>query len=190
MTTGNDRIFHGVDGDILREIYSPEQIQERVRTIANDLNARFYGDRVVAVCVLRGAFVFFSDLVRLLQMPDLELDFVGLSSYGSKQSSKGTVDVTRWLSLDVTGAHVLVVEDIVDTGRSMRTLLDKLGTLSLKSCTLCTLVDKSERRECAVPIDYSCFQMASGFLVGYGLDFAQKYRHLPGIYEVERPTGK
>ncbi|MCR4667275.1 MAG: hypoxanthine phosphoribosyltransferase [Desulfovibrio sp.] len=181
-----DRIVHGLDGDLLHELYSPPEIQKRVSAMARELSSRFRGEPTVAVCVLRGAVFFFSDLVRQLQIPDLKLDFVGLSSYGAEQESSGRVDVTRWLSLDVADANVIIVEDIVDTGLSMRTLMERLNGASPRSCTLCALIDKTAHRTCKVDVDYACFRVSDGFFVGYGLDFAQKYRHFPGIYELER----
>ena len=163
-------------GEQLVELYGPERIARRLQEVADQLNARFANERVVAVCVLKGATIFFADLVRLLHIKDLQLDFIGLSSYGQSMESSGAVTTTRWLSADVTGAWILVVEDIVDTGQSMAKLMAKLADL----------IDKQDRRQCAVSIDYSCFQLQDGFIVGYGLDYAERYRQLPGIYELLR----
>ncbi|MBO4335795.1 MAG: hypoxanthine phosphoribosyltransferase [Desulfovibrio sp.] len=170
--------------DKLVELFSPACIASRLAALAEQINADLAGKRVVAVCVLKGAVFFFSDLVRQLHIKDLQLDFIGLSSYGNGQVSSGQITTTRWLSLDVTGAWVLVVEDIVDTGRSMSRLISQLRTLPIAGLSLCALIDKHERRECALTLDYSCFQVNAGFLVGYGLDYAEKFRHLPGIYEL------
>ncbi|MCR5814132.1 MAG: hypoxanthine phosphoribosyltransferase [Desulfovibrio sp.] len=168
----------------LVELIGPERIAQRLREVAGQINSHLSGQRVIAVCVLKGAVIFFADLVRLLQIKELQLDFIGLSSYGAGQVSSGQITITRWLSCDVTGAWILLVEDIVDSGRSMSELLAKLAQLPVAGVSLCTLIDKQGRRECAINIDYSCFQLNSGFLVGYGLDCAEKYRQLPGIYEL------
>ena len=121
-----------------------------------------------------------------MHIKDLQLDFIGLSSYGQSMESSGAVTATRWLSADVTGAWILVVEDIVDTGQSMAKLMAKLADLPVAGVCLCALIDKRDRRQCAVSIDYSCFQLQDGFIVGYGLDYAERYRQLPGIYELLR----
>ena len=178
------RCLQGYDGDLLTELYAPHEIQARVRDVADRLIARFRNERLRAVCVLRGAFMFFTDLVRFLQPLDVSVDFIGLSSYGDCRTSSGQVDVTGWFSLDVEDVNLLIVEDIVDSGRSMQMLMQKLKGLPLKSCTLCTLIDKKVNRCCEVNVDYACFSVDAGFLVGYGLDYAQKYRHLPGIFEL------
>ena len=172
--------------DRLVELFSPASIASRLHEVAGQINADLADRPVVAVCVLKGAFLFFSDLVRQLHFKDLRLDFIGLSSYGNGQVSSGQISTTRWLSLDVTGAWLLIVEDIVDTGRSMSRLVRQLRTLPIAGFSLCALIDKHERRECTVVLDYSCFQINAGFLVGYGLDYAEKFRHLPGIYELTR----
>lgn len=173
-------------GEQLVELYGPERIARRLQEVADQLNARFANERVVAVCVLKGATIFFADLVRLLHIKDLQLDFIGLSSYGQSMESSGAVTTTRWLSADVTGAWILIVEDIVDTGQSMAKLMAKLADLPVAGVCLCALIDKRDRRQCAVSIDYSCFQLQDGFIVGYGLDYAERYRQLPGIYELLR----
>ncbi|MBQ7606482.1 MAG: hypoxanthine phosphoribosyltransferase [Desulfovibrionaceae bacterium] len=172
--------------DELTLCFSPEEIEARVSILAQELNSKLANERVVAVCVLRGAVLFFADLVRKLSIPNLVFDFCTLSSYGDKDVSSGEVSVRTWLSQDISDAHVLIVEDIVDTGRSMQTFLARLALCPQKGITLCALLDKSESRVCAVPIDYACFQVKAGFYVGYGLDFAQRYRHLPGIYTLHQ----
>ena len=173
----------------LRECFSQAEIEARVTRLAADLTARFASnapsETIIAICVLRGACMFFSDLVRRLHLPQLRLDFIGLSSYQEQASSSGSVQVTHWLSFDVRGRDVLIVEDIVDTGQSMRSLLDRLAALEPRSITLCALLDKKERRVCEVQVDYACFQVDQGFFVGYGLDYAQKYRNLPYIGVIE-----
>ncbi len=171
--------------DALTLCFSPEEIDARVTLLADHLNTKLANERVVAVCVLRGAVIFFSDLLRKLRLPDLSLDFCSLSSYGNNDTSCGTVSVERWLSGNISDMHVLIVEDIVDTGRTMQKLLSSLSSCGCRGITLCTLLDKRECRVCDVPVDYACFEVKAGFYVGYGLDYAQHYRHLPGIYTVQ-----
>lgn len=178
--------------DDIKECFSSAAIAERISALAQTLNQKFAeqypNEPVLALCILRGAFMFFSDLVRQLTIPHLQLDFIGLSSYHDAAVSSGSVAVTQWLSLDASDAHLIIVEDIVDTGKSMQVLLEKLRALAPRSITLCALLDKREKRVCDVPLDYSCFQVGEGFFVGYGLDFAQRYRHLPGIYTLTPKT--
>ena len=148
-----------IENDNLSLCYSMESIEERLDLLACALTQQYAQERVVALCVLKGAFMFFSDLVRKLRLPNLELDFIGLSSYGNGSESSGCVTVKQWIATDVTDAHVIIVEDIVDSGRSMHMLLEKMKALNAKSVTLCVLLDKTSRREYEVPVHYSCFQV-------------------------------
>jgi len=134
--------------------------------------------------VLKGAFVFLADLARRLSFP-VEVDFVRLSSYGNKAESSGSVRITKDLEADIRGRHVLVVEDIVDTGITLGWFLERLRERKPESVKLCALIDKLERREVEVPIDYVGIRLESGFLVGYGLDYSERHRNLPDICEVE-----
>ncbi|MBI2370809.1 MAG: hypoxanthine phosphoribosyltransferase [Deltaproteobacteria bacterium] len=165
-------------------LYSRDQIQARVRALARAIRRDYEGRDLVVVGVLKGAFVFMADLIRALRLP-LVLDFVGLSSYGSRSRSSGSVTISKPLSLPAQGRDVLVVEDILDTGLTMRVLLDYLWAQSPKSVRICALIDKRERRTEAIPADYVGFQLPEGFVVGYGIDYAERYRALPEIYRVE-----
>ena len=138
----------------------------------------------MVICVLKGAFVFFSDLVRRLQNRNLELDFVRLASYGKSDVSSGLVVFSKDVENDISGKHVLIVEDIVDSGRTMRFLLDQLAARHPRSLRLATLVDKGERRQAKVEVDFAGFTLRQGFIVGYGLDYAERFRALPGIFEI------
>lgn len=165
-------------------LYSRDQIEDRVRELAQVIRRDYDGRELVVVGVLKGAFVFMADLLRALRLP-VTLDFVGLSSYGSRTESSGSPTVTRPLGLPVVGKDILVVEDILDTGLSMRALLDYLRAQAPRSVRICALIDKRERRSESVPADYVGFELPGGFVVGYGIDYAEKYRYLPEVYRVE-----
>lgn len=168
----------------LIHLYSRDQVQERVRELARAIRRDYQGRQLVVVGVLKGAFMFMADLIRVLHLP-LTLDFVGLSSYGPRTESTGTPTVTKPLELPIEGKDVLVVEDILDTGLSMKVLLDYLRARAPGSVRLCALIDKRERRTESVPVDYVGFELPGGFVVGYGIDYAERYRYLPEIYRVE-----
>jgi hypoxanthine phosphoribosyltransferase len=168
----------------LRQIYGPEQIQARVAEMAAEINALYDGENLVVLCVLKGAFMFCGDLTRRLQGPQVEVDFVRLTSYGSSDTSSRTVSFLKDVELPLAGKHVLVVEDIVDTGHSMKFLLHQLAARGAKSLRLAVMVDKQERREVPVHADFTGFALTGGFIVGYGLDYAERYRELPAIFEI------
>ena len=130
-----------------------------------------------------GHIVFLADLARRLEIP-VQIDFVRLASYGQNANSSGSVEITKDIELPVEGRHVLVVEDIIDTGLTLAWYLDYLKKQQPASVKTCAMIDKKERREADVPLDYVGISVQSGFLVGYGLDFAEKHRNLPAIYEV------
>jgi hypoxanthine phosphoribosyltransferase len=132
------------------------------------------------VNVLKGGVIFLADLIRAIPLP-VEIDFMEVSSYGDGTSSTGVVRILEDLSLSVTGRHVLLVEDIVDTGHTLQYIMDNLATRHPKSVKICTLLDRRGRRETEVPLDYVGFVVPNKFVVGYGLDLAQKYRNLPHI---------
>lgn len=168
-------------------IFDRNQIRERVREMGSAIDATYGMEPLVAVCVLKGAVIFFSDLVRCLRNPALELDFVRLSSYGMNSQSSKQVIFGKDVEVDIRGKHVLVVEDIVDSGHTMRFLLDQFAARNPLSVRIAALVDKLERREANVVVDFKGFSMPGGFLVGYGLDYAERYRTLPDICELVTP---
>lgn len=171
-------------GGKLVSVFSPEEIATCVRDMAAQIDA-FYGQEpLVAVCVLKGACIFFSDLVRSLQNRNLELDFLRIASYGAGTVSSGEVLFGKDVEIDIRDKHVLLVEDIVDSGRSMRFVLDNFAARGPRSLRVAALVNKTGRRERAVAVDFSGFSLDAGFLVGYGLDYAERYRALPGIFEL------
>ncbi|MCW7755484.1 hypoxanthine phosphoribosyltransferase, partial [Desulfobotulus sp. H1] len=134
--------------------------------------------------VLKGAFIFLADLVRELSVP-CSIDFIGASSYGKEKMSSGHVRITKDVDLDLEGTHVILVEDIVDTGLTLTHLAKHLQNRGAASVKICTLLDKHERRENIVSLDYVCHSIQEGFIVGYGIDYAEQYRHLPAIYHIK-----
>lgn len=174
-----------VNESLGRVVFSEEQIRQRVQEIADDINVVYADKQLVVICVLKGAIMFFADLVRLLNGRP-ELDFVRVASYGDDTSSGGkAISFTKDIELSLQGKHVLIVEDIVDTGRSMEFLLRQLEARRAKSVRLCALVDNHERREVDVQVDFAGFRISDGFVVGYGLDYAERYRELPDIRLLE-----
>src|SRR5712672_4298507 len=167
-------------GDELEVLYTQQQIAGRVRDMAAEIESDHRDKELVLVGVLKGAFVFISDLARKIDLP-LAVDFIGLSSYGEATESSGVVKITSDLTRPIEGKHVLVVEDIVDTGLTMRYLLDNLATRRPASVKLCTLLLKPSRARTRIPIDYLGFQVEDRFVVGYGLDSGEKFRNLPFI---------
>lgn len=168
----------------LKPVFSAEQIARRVRALAREINELYGREPLVAVCVLKGGFLFFSDLVRFLYNDNLELDFVRLSSYGKNASGSGHVIFSKDVEVDIRDKHVLIVEDVVDSGHSMRFLLDQFAARKPRSLRLAALVDKHERREAEVKVDFAGFKLSRGFIVGYGMDYAERYRGLPGVCEI------
>jgi len=169
----------------LKEVIGKDKITTRVKELAAEISRHYGEEPLVMVCVLKGAFIFFADLVRAVDIP-MEVDFVRLASYGEKDTPDEQIVMTKDVETALTGKHVLVIEDIVDTGHSMRFLLEHLQNYGPKSLKLCTMVDKTERRQAEVNADFVGFKLHKGFLVGYGLDYAEKYRELSGIYELVR----
>lgn len=168
----------------LKPLISAEELQNRVSELAALIDRDYEGKDLVVIGILKGAFIFMSDLVRRLTVP-AQLDFVRLASYGKDSFSSGEITITKDVELPIEGRHVLVVEDIVDTGTTLAWFLEYLRKRNPQSIRLCALIDKAERRQIEVSIDYTGLSVAKGFLVGYGLDFAENHRHLPEIREVE-----
>lgn len=166
----------------LHLVYSPSQIAASVGTLARRIGQDYAGEEVVLVVVLKGALFFAADLARQIGLP-LSMEFVKLKSY-SGTSSTGTVVITKDIDGPIAGKHVLVVEDIVDTGLTLQFLLDHLNDQGARSVKVCTLLDKSGRRQVEVAPDYVGISCENRFLVGYGLDFDERYRELPAIYEL------
>ncbi len=165
-------------------VLSKEEIADRVRQLGQSIARDFAGRKLVLVGVLNGAFIFLADLARQIDIP-LEVDFVRVASYGNSTSSSGTVNFSKDIELDVEGKDVILVEDIVDTGRTIAALKDFFAAKRANVVKICTLIDKHERREVAVQVDYVGFEVEQGFLVGYGLDYAEQHRHYPAVYHLK-----
>lgn len=169
----------------LKVLLDEETLAKRVRELGEQIT-RDYADaeQLVVVPIMKGSFLFAADLIRHIDR-DLSVEFLGLRSYGANTESSGVVQITYDLTQSVTHQHVLVVEDIVDTGLSMRYLLENLGTRQPRSLKLCSLLHKPARTRVKVPIDYLGFTIDDHFVVGYGLDYAEKFRNLPYIGVIE-----
>jgi hypoxanthine phosphoribosyltransferase len=168
-------------------LISKEDIQKRVDELARDLTSDYAGKNVVLLCVMRGSFVFTSDLIRALWtagLTDCEPDFISVSSYGSGTESSKNPVITKDLDTDITNRHVVIVEDIVDTGYTVKTLLELLKSHNPASIKVLSLLSKPSRREVEVPIDYLGFEIENKWVFGYGLDISEnKSRGVPEIHE-------
>jgi hypoxanthine phosphoribosyltransferase len=178
----------GAGGDLLDKelklLFSKKEIALTVARLAREISADYADKKLVVVGVLKGAFVFLADLVRDLTIP-AAIEFVRIASYGAKKESCGTIQVKKDVEISLQGKDVLIVEDIVDTGLSLKFLIEHLCAHHPSSLKVCALVDKKARREVEVQVDYIGFAMADGFIVGYGIDFNEQYRALPEIFVVD-----
>lgn len=170
----------------LQELYSKQRIKAEVSRLAGEISAAYAGKELLVVVVLKGALFFAADLVRALRVP-VQMDFLKLSSYAGTRTT-GTVLIQKDLDASVAGRHVLVVEDIVDTGLTLNFLLDLLRQRGAQSLSVCTLIDKTERRQADITPDYVGISCPGGFLVGYGLDLDERMRELSAIYEIIENT--
>lgn len=168
--------------DVLESILiSEEQIQQRVRELAQQINKDYAGKTVHLLCILKGGLMFLTDLAKHLTMP-VTFDFIAISSYGDATKSSGVVRITKDLEQSIEGKHVIIVEDIIDTGLTLSYLVKNLESRNPASVKICTLLDKPENRDVEIPVDYVGFQVPNLFLVGYGLDFQELYRNIPYIF--------
>ena len=171
-------------GDKIRVMFTEEEVDKRIREVAEQINRDYAGKQVHMICVLKGGAFFMCELAQRINT-DVSLDFMSVSSYGNSTKSSGAVKIVKDLDEPLQGKDVLVVEDIIDSGRTLSYLLELIKDRKPESVRLCTLLDKPDRRVCDVTVDYCCFQIPDEFVVGYGLDYAQKYRNLPYIGVVE-----
>ena len=169
-----------MENDIQEILFTKEQLDQRVSEIAEQINRDYADKDILLVSVLRGSFIFMADLARKITRP-CRVDFMSVSSYGKGTSSSGQVQITKDLSEDISGLHVIVVEDILDSGNTLSYLLRILEQRHPASIRLCTLLDKPDRRKVEVAVHYSGFTIPDAFVVGYGLDYAELYRNLPYI---------
>jgi hypoxanthine phosphoribosyltransferase len=163
---------------------SETAIKDRVKELAEQIESDFNNEAIVLIVVLKGSFVFAADLMREMK-GDIKIDFISVSSYGDETESTGKVRLLKDLDANITNQNVVVVEDIIDSGLTLHFLRDHLATHKPKQIKICTLLDKPERRKVDLPVDYVGFVIPDEFIVGYGIDFAQKYRNLPNISTVE-----
>lgn len=170
--------------ETVRVLLSEEEVDRRIAEIAKQISADYKGKQVHMLCVLKGGVFFTCELSKRVTVP-VSMDFMSVSSYGADTKSSGVVKIVKDLDESIKGKDVLVVEDIVDSGRTLSYLLENLRNRGPKSLKLCTLLDKPKRRVVDVDVDYTCFHIPDEFVVGYGLDYAQKYRNLPYIGIVE-----
>lgn len=170
--------------ETVRELLSEEKVSKRIDELGRKISEDYAGRQVHLICVLKGGVFFMCELAKRISVP-VSMDFMSVSSYGDGTSSSGVVKIAKDLDEALEGKDVLVVEDIIDSGRTLYYLLDILAKRHPNSMKLCTLLDKPERRVRDVQVDYVGFEIPDEFVVGYGLDYAQKYRNLPYIGVVE-----
>jgi len=172
--------------DKISVLISEDKIQARLKEMGKQISEDYKGKRIHALGILKGCYVFMADLLRYID-PSIEVscDFLTISSYGDQTKSSGVVKLLTDLTIPIDHKDILVVEDIVDTGKTMKYLLDNLNTRSPKSVKVCTFLDKPSRREVEVPTDYIGFEIPNQFVVGYGMDAAQIYRNLPYLGVME-----
>lgn len=169
-----------MDDDVAEILISAEQIQAKTRELGQRISCDYEGQDLLLVCVLKGAFAFLSDLMRQISVPHA-IDFMAISSYGASTESSGVVRILKDLDCNIAGRNVLIVEDIIDTGRTLNYIMQMLRTRNPKSLRICSLLSKPSRREIDVPVDYVGFEIPNKFVIGYGLDFGEIYRSLPYI---------
>jgi len=166
-------------------LINEQQLSQRIAELGKQISEDYAGQDLLLVCVLRGGVMFLTDLMRSLDLPHM-IDFMAISSYGvGARQTTGTVRITMDLTMDIYGRNVLVVEDIVDSGRTMASLLEVLSTRQPKSLKICTLLDKATRREVDIQLDYVGFNIEDKFVFGYGLDLDEYYRDLPFVGVVD-----
>ncbi|MGB8253264.1 MAG: hypoxanthine phosphoribosyltransferase [Anaerolineaceae bacterium] len=177
----------------LKEVLIPaDALQKRVTELGTEISRDYQGEELLLICILRGGVMFLTDLMRAITVP-VAIDFMAISSYGAgRRESSGQVRITLDLTTNIDGRNILIVEDIIDSGRTILSVLNLLSTRKPKSLEVCTLLNKAERREVKVPIRYSGFTIPNKFVFGYGLDLDEYFRNLPfiGVIDLEKyPPG-
>ena len=163
-------------------LISEEEIKTRIQEIGKQISEDYKGKDLVLVGILKGSFIFLADLTRQITI-DHQIDLIGASSYDG-QTSTGQIVFTKQPDLELKGRDVLLVEDIVDTGNTLVKIMEFVKLLNPNSVAICSLIDKHERRDQELDVDYACFSLEKGFIVGYGLDYDEKYRNLPAIFDL------
>ena len=166
--------------EIERVLLSETEIADRIKELAKKIDEDYQGKEVIAVCILKGSVIFFADLIRAMKTPT-SVEFMKVSSYGFGTSSSGRLSVGLDLFSNIEGKNVLIVEDIIDSGNTMYALKEMLSTRNPASIRIVTLLDKPARRTMDIQADYTCFEIEDEFVIGYGLDYAEKYRDLPYV---------
>ena len=166
--------------DIKKILIEEEELKAKVAELGAKITEDYKGKDLLIICVLKGAVIFVSDLIREIDLP-LDIDFMAISSYGANTESSGVVRILKDLNVSIENRHVLIVEDIIDSGLTLAYLLENLKTRKPQSVEICTILDKPDRRTVDLAIKYMGFQVPDEFVVGYGLDYAEKYRNLPYI---------
>jgi hypoxanthine phosphoribosyltransferase len=169
-----------LENDVKEVLFDTRALDKRVRELAGQINRDYSGYELLVVGVLKGATVFLSDLIRHIQLP-IEVDFIAASSYGNATESSGVVRILKDLDYPLQGRHVLLIEDLIDTGLTLHYLAENLKSREPASFRICTLLDKPERRQVDIEVHYKGFDIPDEFIVGYGIDYSQKYRNLPYI---------
>jgi hypoxanthine phosphoribosyltransferase len=168
----------------LRVLISAEQIQTRIQELGAQIDREYGGEPVYLIAILKGAFIFLADLARAMKTP-ARMEFIGISSYGKSKTSSGEVKLTKDLDVSIEGQHVILVEDIVDTGITLTYLMKLMSQRKPKSLKIATLLDKPDRRQRPVDVQYVGFKIPDQFVVGYGLDYAEDYRNLKDVCVLE-----
>lgn len=171
--------------DVEKVLISEEDLKKRIQELGEAINHDYAGQEILMIGVLRGAVIFMADLCRAVTLP-VAIDFMAVSSYGASTSSSGVVRILKDLDEDVEGRHVLIVEDIIDSGLTLKYLVENLKSRGPASINICTLLSKPGRRKVDVPVAYNGFSVPDEFVIGYGLDYAEKYRNLPFIGVLKR----
>jgi len=173
---------------MLKKLFSKKEISSTVKRLAKKIETDFHNEEITFICLLKGSFVFTSDLVRCVRNPS-RVDFMRVSSYGNEMRSTGKVRILKELEEDIEGENVIIVEDIIDSGLTLKCVKEILRERKPKSLKICALIDKRERREVEIEGDYIGFTIEDGFVVGYGIDYREQYRNCPEIYVVDNNEG-
>jgi hypoxanthine phosphoribosyltransferase len=180
-----------MQNDVDEVLITDDQIREKTAELGRKLTEDYRGKNPLLICVLKGGLMFLADLMREIKIP-VEIDFMAVSSYGDATESSGVVRILMDLDRNIRGRHVLIVEDIIDTGRTLAYIIENLRTRGPASIKVCTLLNKPARRVLDIPIDYVGFEIPDRFVIGYGLDYGEIYRNLPfvGVLKPEMYSGK
>ncbi len=171
--------------DVEKILITKEQLAKRIEELGKKISEDYSGKKILAVGILKGSVVFLSDLIRSIES-EVSIDFMTVSSYGNSSQSSGTLTIKKDLDTDISGKDVLIVEDIIDSGVTLSKLKEELEKRNPASLKICTLLNKPERRTVEVDVDYIGFDIPNEFIIGYGLDYAEKYRDLPFVGVLKR----